>query len=76
MSGVTGLPAWVWELLDALDIWEEEHPKFFRMSDSPDEVTYEQTSCGRDRWYSVVPKEAWDSLEIRREAIRHMEEAR
>lgn len=45
-ADIAGLPQWVWDLVIALDRYEDEHPPLYRMGDYKDGVLqYDRTPC-------------------------------
>lgn len=72
MSEWTEVPEWVWDLLDALAAYEDEHPILYRMTD---EAAYERWSCfgaylsERKAW---PPREVRDAAEFRRHIRREL----
>lgn len=77
MSGWTELPEWVWDLLDALAAYEDEHPMLYRMTIDDKDIAYERAECfgsrltERKAW---PPREVSDAAEFRRKVLRDAEE--
>jgi hypothetical protein len=75
VNELTDLPEWVWNLLDALAAYEDEHPILYRLGDSaPDgAVGYERASCfghflsERKAW---PPRGIQNAAEFRRHVMR------
>lgn len=75
MSELTELPEWVWNLLDAVAAYEEEHPILYRLDDNPTDgsLEYVRASCfgsyltDREAW---PPREMQDAAEFRRHLLR------
>lgn len=43
---IAGLPQWVWDLVRAIERYEEEHPPLYRMGDYKDGVLqYDRAQC-------------------------------
>lgn len=75
MSDWTEAPDWVWNLLDALAAYEDEHPILYRMTASD---VYERWPCfgaflsERKAW---PPRDVQDAAKFRRHVLRQAQEA-
>lgn len=76
MSEYRNLPQWVWELLDAIDTYEDEHAPLFRMTTAG---TYRPAQCigsylsDRD---ALVPADAQEAAKFRKEILRQVGDQR
>lgn len=59
----TDLPEWVWNLLDALDQYEDEHPVLFRETTRG---TYERAACFGHLANNIIPSEVHDVAALMR----------
>jgi hypothetical protein len=69
MSELTELPEWVWDLLDAVSRYEDEHPLLYRMTASDQ---YERTICFGGYLSEVKawpPRAVQDAAEFRRQVL-------
>lgn len=70
MTDLTDLPTWVWELLDALNAYEAEHPILYRMTASDE---FERAQCfgsflsESDAW---PPREISEAAAFRRHVLK------
>ena len=75
MNSLTELPEWVWDLLDALAAYEDEHGPLYRYTGG-DGDGYERTGCfgaylgGRSAW---PPQEVTAAAEFRRHVLAQVE---
>lgn len=75
MSELTDLPEWVWNLLDALAAYEDEHPTLYRLDSNAngDGLDYNRALCfggfltDRKAW---PPRDVQDAAEFRRQVLR------
>lgn len=72
MSENMDLPEWVWNLLDALSDYEDEHPILYRMT-ADEDIAYARAGCfghflsERNAW---PPREVQNLAEFRRNVLR------
>lgn len=62
----TDLPAWVWDLIDALDAYEEEHPLLYMNNWKSQWV---RTECFGKRAEGIIPAEIRDAARLARQRL-------
>ena len=61
---MSDLPEWVWQLVEALEQYEDEHPKLFRQSWQHD--GYDPYPCFGSQFEEIVPREIRATAELMR----------
>jgi hypothetical protein len=70
MSELSDLPEWVWDLVDVLDRYSDEHPPLYRMNVKAE---YERTPCLCDPISKIIPRDVRNTAEVCR--IRQLAKA-
>jgi len=61
---LTELPEWVWQVVEATQKYDDEHPPLYRSSYTTD--GYESTQCLDSILEPLIPAEVWDAARVMR----------